>query len=217
MNGCNDHAINLKKRITKIFTFFAKICVETKNNSEEDSESEAEDENNQMNATDQEVEITQVNEAEHEESHNITNLNKTTIRPKSDINKYDFVLFHKEDKDKAATDSRERVCRENQRLLSSFQIENLAMFFIKFRVKREIVNDLLYQKLIHSCYLFLIAFVKNNLQNQLKVHNNIEIFIRDIDKNPLICKLIYEMFKDNKRFLTLNVSKILRQIIVSVE
>mmetsp|Transcript_6821 Transcript_6821/g.10999 ORF Transcript_6821/g.10999 Transcript_6821/m.10999 type:complete len:183 (+) Transcript_6821:4514-5062(+) len=51
----------------------------------------------------------------------------------------------------------------------------------------------------------------------MKVHDNIEIFLRDIDKNPLICLLIYEMFKDNKRFLTLNVTKILRQIILSAE
>ena len=41
--------------------------------------------------------------------------------------------------------------------------------------------------------------------------------MRDIDKNPLICLLIFEMFKDNKKFLTLNVAKILRQIIASSE
>lgn len=79
------------------------------------------------------------------------------------------------------------------------------------------INDPWYKKLLSACYTFLIAYVKNNLQNQIKVHNNIETFIREIDKNPLICKLIYEIFKDNKRFLTLNVSKILRQIIISVE
>jgi len=60
-------------------------------------------------------------------------------------------------------------------------------------------------------------YVKNNLQNQIKVHNNIEVFLREIDKDPYICLLIYEIFKDNKRFLTLNVSKILRQIIISCE
>jgi hypothetical protein len=63
----------------------------------------------------------------------------------------------------------------------------------------------------------LIAFVKDNFTNQIKVHNNLEIFLRDIDKNPLICLLIYEIFRDNKRFLTLNVTKILRQIISSAE
>jgi len=63
----------------------------------------------------------------------------------------------------------------------------------------------------------LIAFVKDNFTNQIKVHYYIEIFLRDIDKNPLICLLIYEIFRDNKRFLTLNVTKILRQIISSAE
>ena len=60
-------------------------------------------------------------------------------------------------------------------------------------------------------------YVKDNFANQIKVHSNLEIFLRDIDKNPLICLLLYEMFRDNKRFLTLNVTKILRQIISSAE
>jgi hypothetical protein len=132
-----------------------------------------------------------------------------TMKQKSEINKKDFILFE--------TEEMGRSNKENQRLLGSFQIENMAMFFIKYRVERNSINDPYYQKLIESCYRFLIAFVKDNLQNQILVHNNIEIFLRDIDKNPLICMLIYEMFKDNKRFLTLNVSKILRQIIISVE
>ena len=67
------------------------------------------------------------------------------------------------------------------------------------------------------CYNFLVAYVKDNLINQIKVHHNIELFIRDIDKNPSICLLIYELFRDNKKFLTLNVAKILRQIIISAE
>ena len=60
-------------------------------------------------------------------------------------------------------------------------------------------------------------YVKDNFANQIKVHSNLEIFLRDLDKNPLISLLIYEMFRDNKRFLTLNVSKILRQIIIAAE
>ena len=91
------------------------------------------------------------------------------------------------------------------------------MFFIKFRVDRNAINDPSYQQLIHQCYNFLVNYVRGNLQNQIKVHDHIEIFLRDIDKNPLICLLIYQMFKDNKKFLTLNVSKILRYIIISAE
>ena len=49
------------------------------------------------------------------------------------------------------------------------------------------------------------------------VHNNLDIFLREIEKNPLICLLIYELFKNNKQFLTLNVTKILRTIILSAE
>ena len=86
----------------------------------------------------------------------------------------------------------------------------MAMFFIKFRVDRNIVNDPFYNNLIHQCYKFLVMYVKDNFANQIKVHSNLEIFLRDIDKNPLICLLLYEMFRDNKRFLTLNVTKILR-------
>ena len=51
----------------------------------------------------------------------------------------------------------------------------------------------------------------------MKVHNHLEIFLKDLDKNSLICLLIYEMFKGNKKFLTLNVTKILRVIILSAE
>lgn len=91
------------------------------------------------------------------------------------------------------------------------------MFFIKYRVDRNQVNDPFYNDLIQECYKFLVVYVKDNFTNQFKVYSNLEIFLRDLDKNPLICLLIYEMFRDNKRFLTLNVSKILRQIIIAAE
>lgn len=91
------------------------------------------------------------------------------------------------------------------------------MFFIKYRVDRSQVNDPFYNDLIQECYKFLVFYVKDNFTNQFKVYSNLEIFLRDLDKNPLICLLIYEMFRDNKRFLTLNVSKILRQIIIAAE
>lgn len=126
----------------------------------------------------------------------------------SKVNIEDFLLFDQVDLPQN---------RENQRLMSNFGIESLAMFFIKYRVDRNSVNDPFYQQLIYQCYSFLVMYVKDNLQNQIKVHDNLEVFLRDIDKNPLICLLIYVMFKDNKKFLTLNVSKILRLIILSAE
>ena len=134
--------------------------------------------------------------------------NKTKAKIQNKVNKGDFLLF---DRQQGVSNT------ENQRLLSSFGIENLAMFFIKYRVDKSSVNDPFYQQLIYQCYNFLVSYVKGNLQNQIKVHDNLDVFLRDIDKNPLICLLIYEMFKDNKKFLTLNVSKILRQIILSAE
>ena len=131
------------------------------------------------------------------------------LKQKKQISIEDFILFK--------IDEKQKMNRENQRLLGTFSIENLAMFFIKYRVERNQINDVLYQQLIHSCYYFLVMYVKNNIHNQIKVHTNLEIFLREIDKNPLICLLIYEMFKDNKRFLTLNVTKILRQIMIQAE
>lgn len=80
----------------------------------------------------------------------------------SQVNQADFILFQ--------IDEKQRVNRENQRLLGSFGIENLAMFFIKYRVDRNQVNDPLYQQLIHSCYYFLVKYVTNNIHNQIKVH-----------------------------------------------
>jgi len=96
-------------------------------------------------------------------------------------------------------------------------VENLALYFIKYRTDKSQINDPYYQQLITSCYTFLVNYVRNNLQNQIKVHNNLDIFLREIEKNPLICLLIYELFKNNKQFLTLNVTKILRTIIISAE
>jgi hypothetical protein len=151
-------------------------------------------------------------EEEVEDSINQEPENEAVIDSKNKIpgsvSKQDFILFDQKEK---------KSNKENQRLLGSFGIENLALFFIKFRVDRDSISDPLNQQLIHQCYNFLVMYVKDNFQNQVKVHNNLEIFLKDLDKNSLICLLIYEMFKGNKKFLTLNVTKILRVIILSAE
>ena len=41
--------------------------------------------------------------------------------------------------------------------------------------------------------------------------------MRDSDKHPVATLLVYEIFKDNKKFLTLNVAKFLRNIVNSAE
>jgi hypothetical protein len=41
--------------------------------------------------------------------------------------------------------------------------------------------------------------------------------MRDIDKYQVATLLVYEIFKDNKKFLTLNVTKFLRTIVNTAE
>ena len=39
-----------------------------------------------------------------------------------------------------------------------------------------------------------------------------DAFLKDIEKYTLAIQLVYEIFKDNKKFLNLNASKILKRI-----
>ena len=71
--------------------------------------------------------------------------------------------------------------------------------------------------MIKQCYWFLTAFARENLQNQLRVYDDLEYFMRDFDKYQCATILVYEIFKDNKKFLTLNVSKFIRNIVNSSE
>jgi hypothetical protein len=59
--------------------------------------------------------------------------------------------------------------------------------------------------------------VRRSFQNQLVLYEHLDIFMKDIDKHPLAVYLILETFKDNKQFLTLNVSKVIKQIIIAAE
>ncbi len=68
-----------------------------------------------------------------------------------------------------------------------------------------------------QCYRFLIRFVRGNVLNQIKLRENLDSFLKDIDNHSLSIQLIYEIFKDNKKFLNLNASKILRQIVNASE
>ena len=67
----------------------------------------------------------------------------TTPVTNKKVNQHDFILFNQQEK---------QMNKENQRLLASFGIENFAIFFIKYRVDRNSVNDPFYQQLIHQCY-----------------------------------------------------------------
>jgi hypothetical protein len=52
--------------------------------------------------------------------------------------------------------------KENQRLIQSFDIAEIALAIIKQRVDRITNSNEFYRDLIKSCYRFLIAFVRGN-------------------------------------------------------
>ena len=64
-------------------------------------------------------------------------------KAQSSVSKQDFILFDQKEK---------KSNKENQRLLGSFGIENLALFFIKYLVDRDSISDPFNQQLIHQCY-----------------------------------------------------------------
>lgn len=44
------------------------------------------------------------------------------------------------------------------------------------------------------------------------MYDDVDVFLRDIDTYRVATLLFYEIFKDNKKFLTLNVTKFIRAI-----
>ena len=110
-----------------------------------------------------------------------------------------------------------KVNKESQRLMRDFNIGDFALFFIKQRVDRQTNYNEDYTAMIKQCYWFLTAFVRENLQNQLRVYDDLDYFMRDFDKYQCATVLVYEIFRDNKKFLTLNVSKFMRGIVNASE
>ena len=107
--------------------------------------------------------------------------------------------------------------KENQRLLRSLEIDDFAVFFIKYRTEESDANEDEHIQFMHECYRFLIKFVRGNIINQSKLKESLDYFLKDLDNHALAIKLVYEIFKDNKKFLNLNAGKILRQIINTSE
>ena len=103
-----------------------------------------------------------------------------------------------------------RVNKESQKLMRDFNIAEIALYFIKVKVDRNTNYHADYVALIRQCYRFLIAYVRNNLQNQLRVYDDLDTFMRDFNQYQVATLLVYEIFRDNKKFLTLNVTKFLR-------
>ena len=74
-----------------------------------------------------------------------------------------------------------------------------------------------YEDIIKSAYIFLIRFCKDNAVNQSLVGEYLDIFVKEIDSNPLSIYLIREIFKDNKVYLSLKGSKLVKYIVKKEE
>ena len=58
-----------------------------------------------------------------------------------------------------------------------------------------------------------MAFVIESFPNQLKVYDDLDVIMKDLHKQQIATLLVYEIFRDNKRFLTLNVTRFLSKIV----
>ena len=106
-----------------------------------------------------------------------------------------------------------RVNKESQKLMRDFKIAEIAINFIKIKVDRQTNNSKIYTSLIKQCYRFLVAYVRKNYENQLRVYDDLDTFMSNFNTYQVATLLVYEIFRDNKKFLTLNVTKFLRQIV----
>lgn len=93
--------------------------------------------------------------------------------------------------------------KENQRLMRNFDMDDLGTFFIEYRTEESDAAAPEHQSLLRQCYRFLIKFTRGNPINQTKLREKLEYFLNDIDNHSLAIQLVYEIFKDNKKFLNL--------------
>lgn len=107
--------------------------------------------------------------------------------------------------------------KENQRLMRSFDMDEFSTYFISYRTEEKDAQQAEHVSFMKQCYRFLIKFVRGNMQNQQKLRENLEDYLKDVEKHSLAILLVYEIFKDNKKFLNLNASKILKFIVNAAE
>mmetsp|Transcript_6821 Transcript_6821/g.10992 ORF Transcript_6821/g.10992 Transcript_6821/m.10992 type:complete len:608 (+) Transcript_6821:2642-4465(+) len=144
LNKSNKQSDKIKYEVTRIFKYFTDSCVDTSTNiqEEEDEDTIMDLEKKQppkIETPDLEPATLPAEEPDGEftaKSHQST----TVMIGGSKVSQSDFVLFEEKTK---------TMKKENQRLLSSFGIEKMAMYFIKYRVDRNSINDPMYQQLIH--------------------------------------------------------------------
>jgi RIH domain len=94
--------------------------------------------------------------------------------------------------------------------MRSFDMDEFATYFIKYRTEEKDAQTIEHITLMKQCYRFLIKFVRGNVQNQQKLREDLEDYLKDIEKHSLAIMLVFEIFRDNKKFLNLNASKILK-------
>ena len=138
LNKTNEMTKKIKLRVTAIFRFFTGICEEKPAFEHEDEEFIEEEEDNDISHLNsvKGSDLDRFNEADVEEDLMDASEDLSAGKGKKKNNKVaiaDFILFKQK--------TNQFVNKENQRLLGNFEIENLAMFFIKFRVDRACVND----------------------------------------------------------------------------
>lgn len=150
LNKSNSQSKRAKRRVTEIFTFYAQICRAEPDEEEKAGETPQLDVLAAAGLPAEEPDAEQA-AAQGDAPRRAVSASNAV---QSKVNQRDFILFE---------EVSQRQNKENQRLLGSFGIENLAMFFIKYRVDRNSVNDPVYQQLIHQCYHFLVMYVRDNL------------------------------------------------------
>ena len=153
LNKSNQQSKKSKYRVTQIFSFFSQICKEDYKSPEEDDinddgdirrttseKEEADDFNNPELFADEPEGEQGTAKARGAAGGTRKGAGAGANQANSKVSSRDFILF--DQKNQSSN-------KENQRLLGSFGIDSLAMFFIKYRVDRNSVNDPFYQQLIH--------------------------------------------------------------------
>jgi len=108
--------------------------------------------------------------------------------------------------------------KENQRLLRNLNVADYVIGLIKYRPIFAVHSPSEeHADLVRSAYSFLIKFCKGNPLNQIRLHDEIDVFLADLDRCPLSAFLVFEVFKNNKRFLTQYAAKPIKHLAKAAE
>jgi hypothetical protein len=107
--------------------------------------------------------------------------------------------------------------KENQRIMHSFEMEQFPQYFIHYRAEEKATKEDAHKAMIKQCYRFLIRYVHGNTENQVKLREYLDDFMKDIDNNSMAVQLVADIFRDNRKFLNMSSSKIFKQIVNAAE